>query len=351
MKKSFLCFLIGVVSFVVGPRQIIAEEAAYQIDAKVVSVSELYKEDPNKFYELEKEKYETISKVAEEKYFQHYWTKLGASEGVNAKDARDNYFNRNIKITEKQVNQALLRFKDHPRLKNVPLDVQKSQVEEYLSAIKTQEINTKIIDEAKKSGEFVVLYPKPKEPRYEIKILETDPIRYGPKPSDIKPMGCSDNCTLTIVEYSEFECPHCMRVQKTVNKILGKFKGKIRLVAKDYPLEFHDRSKPAAIAARCAQNQGKYWELSALLYSSKSDLSDKYIDKSAIKIGLNMKSFKACIEKPVEALLRVKESYESGRSLGISSTPVFFVNGRRISGILSSTEFEKIISQEIEKTK
>ena len=67
---------------------------------------------------------------------------------------------------------------------------------------KLKKLILKIIDEAKKVDRVCGFVPKkPKEPRYEIKILETDPIRYGPKPSDIKPMGCSDNCTCIIVEY------------------------------------------------------------------------------------------------------------------------------------------------------
>ena len=65
----------------------------------------------------------------------------------------------------------------------------------------------------------------------------------------------------------------------TLIKLLAKFKGNIRLIASDYPLDFHDRAKPAAIAARCAQNQGKFWDMSELLYADNERLSDEYIEK------------------------------------------------------------------------
>lgn len=326
-----------------------AEEAAYQIDENVISVTKLYKEDAGKFYKLEQEKYETISKVAEEKYFEYYWAKLAKQQGLEPMQAKEDFFKKNLVITDRQIKKTLEKFKDHPRIKNLPNNVQMMQITDYLKAIKSQEIQVKLINEAKKSGVFTILYPLPKEPRYSIEITDADPIRYGPKSSDIKPIGCSSDCKITIVEYSEFECPHCTRVQKTLNKILAKFKGKLRLIARDYPLEFHDRAKPAAIAARCAQNQGKYWQMSELLYSNKSDLSDEFIEKSGLKVGLNMKPFKACLLKPLEALERVDKSFESGRELGVSVTPVFFINGRKVSGVLSFSEFEKIIKQELIK--
>ncbi len=350
--KSSLLYKCLLASYLFLSVQVLnAEEAAYQIEENVVSVAKLYKEDADKFYKLEKEKYETISKVAEEKYFEYYWAKLAKQQGVEPEVAKEVFFQKNLTVSDKQIKKTLEKFKGHPRIKNLSLDVQKMQVADYLKAIKAQEIQVKIINEAKKNGEFTVLYPSPKEPRYSIEITAADPIRYGPKASDIKPLGCSTDCKVTIVEYSEFECPYCIRVQETLNKVLAKFKGKVRLIARDYPLDFHDRAKPAAIAARCAQNQGKYWQMSELLYSNKSDLSDAYIEKSGLKIGLNMKSFKACLLKPVEALKRVDVSFASGRALGVSGTPVFFINGKKVSGILSFSEFEKVIKEEIAKIK
>ena len=131
--------------------------------------------------------------------------------------------------------------------------------------------------------------------------------------------------------------------------LMKDFKGKIRLVARDYPLDFHDRARPAAIAARCAQDQGKYWEMSAALYNGDPDLKDSYFIESARKMGLNIKTFQQCIEKPELALRRIEQSAETGQRLGVSGTPVFFVNGRRISGAIPYRDFKQIIENEFLK--
>ena len=188
MKSSLLykCLLASYLSLSI--QLLNAEEAAYQIEENVVSVAKLYKEDVDKFYKLEKEKYETISKVAEEKYFEYYWAKLAKQRGVEPEIAKEDFFKQNLVVNEKEIKKTLEKFKGHPRLKNLPLDVQKMQIAEYLKAIKAQEIRVKIISEAKKNGEFTILYPIPKEPRYSIEITPADPIRYGPKSSDIKPL-------------------------------------------------------------------------------------------------------------------------------------------------------------------
>jgi protein-disulfide isomerase len=206
-----------------------------------------------------------------------------------------------------------------------------------------------LIDTAIEKGELAINFPKPK---LVIALSDRDPVRYGPDPGHTKPMGCKgDECPITVVEYSEFQCGFCAKVQPTIKKLLAKYKGKIRWIARDYPLPNHPRARPAAIAAHCAGNQGKYWFMYEKLFENQRALADTDFSRYAKEIGLNTEEYEKCYSSSEEVKALVETNVKSGGKLGVSGTPAIFINGQRISGAVPFEQFERTIESELKSAK
>lgn len=132
---------------------------------------------------------------------------------------------------------------------------------------------------------------------------------------------------VTIVEFSDFECPFCGRAAPVLHETVEEFKGKVRLVFMHYPLPMHDHALAAAKAAVAAQKQGKFWEMHDQLFEYQSTLSTQKIDELAQKIGLDMAKFKADFAAP-ETEAQVMADKAKGRKAGVDSTPSIYINGR-----------------------
>jgi len=256
---------------------------------------------------------------------------------------------KNAKVSKKEIKETLDRFKDHPQLKKLSEKEQKSHVTDYLAERKKREIEDDILEKARKSGDLKILYDRPKEPTYDVKVTKDDNVRYGPNPGDIKPAGCNgDDCAITVVEYSEFQCPFCSRVLPSVKRLMAEYKGKVRWIVRDFPLSFHQRARPAAIAAHCAAKQDKYWYMYNELFDNQRALEDKDFEKYAKNIkGLKFDEWKACTEKPGDVEKLIDKNFATGSKLGVSGTPAFFINGRRLSGALPYEEFQRVFDEEL----
>ncbi len=151
---------------------------------------------------------------------------------------------------------------------------------------------------------------------------------------------------MTIVQYSDFQCPFCSRVEPTMDKILEEYKGKVRVVWRDLPLPFHNNAMPAAIAARAAGEQGKFWEMHKKLFENQSALDRPALEKYASELGLNMGKFKAALDGN-----KWKEDIEAdaagGGKIGARGTPAFFINGKFLSGAQPFEAFKAKIDEEL----
>jgi len=170
-----------------------------------------------------------------------------------------------------------------------------------------------------------------------------------PPRADVKADGPSTgnaNAPVTIVEFSDFECPFCGRVVETLKKIESTYGDKVRLVFRDYPLGIHRTAKRAAEASHCAEDQGKFWEMHDKLFSKNGPISDADLYRYAQQIKLDHDRFDQCLTsgKYKEAW---KPSQEEGLRVGVMSTPTFFINGRLISGAATFETFARVIDDEL----
>ncbi len=155
---------------------------------------------------------------------------------------------------------------------------------------------------------------------------------------------------ITIVEYSDFECPFCGRVQPTLEQIFDEYGDNVRLVYRHFPLSFHARAQKAGEASECADDQGKFWEYHDLLFANQSSLSGgiAQLKEWAGELGLNQQRFDDCLDNGNHAAT-VKNGLASGSQKGVTGTPGFFVNGISLSGAQPFEAFSAIIDSELER--
>lgn len=152
---------------------------------------------------------------------------------------------------------------------------------------------------------------------------------------------------VTIVEFSDFHCPFCRKVQPVLTQLLSRYDQKIRVVYKDLPLDsLHPQARAAAEAARCAGDQGHFWEYHDKLYAGPADGSAATLQQLAEGLGLDATQFEAC-RSSRKYQTAVQKDLVEGASLGITGTPGFFINGRFLSGAQPLEAFARIIDEEL----
>ena len=161
----------------------------------------------------------------------------------------------------------------------------------------------------------------------------------------LSPAKGPKNAAVTIVEFSDFECPYCKAVQRTLKQVLERYGSEVRLVFKHLPLEGHRNALPAARAAYCGAEQERFWHFHDALFGTK-ELSAPVFEQIANELGLGVPKFQECLKSEQSRTAIVKD-LETARLFRIESTPSFVVNGKLIQGALSFADFQKVIEQEL----
>lgn len=153
------------------------------------------------------------------------------------------------------------------------------------------------------------------------------------------------NAPITLVAFSDYECPYCKRAETTVEEVLKAYPDKIRYYHRDFPLDFHAHARPAAMAARCANEQGKFWPYRTALFTSQ-DLSEERLKAIADETGLDRAKFDECLASDKFGAA-VDKDMADGVTVGVNGTPAFFVNGRMLSGAQPLDAFKQVIDSEL----
>ncbi len=157
------------------------------------------------------------------------------------------------------------------------------------------------------------------------------------------------NAPVTVVEFSDFQCPFCQRVSPTLKQLRETYGDKIRIVWKDFPLTaIHPEAFKAAEAGNCAREQGKFWEYHDRLFANQQTLQPDALKTHAVAAGLDATKFNACLDSSKYSD-RVQEHVAVGTKLGINSTPAVFINGRQVTGAQPYAVFAGVIDEELER--
>jgi len=221
------------------------------------------------------------------------------------------------------------------RLGGKPLEEVRDKVVMAVKQKKQGERYQAYIQELRTAYHVNVALPYPNLPRIPVSVDDDPSIG----PADAK---------ITIVQFAEYQCPYCGRAQETMDEVMKTYEGKIHFVFRDFPLSFHDRAIPAAIAANCADKQGKYWEVHSSFMANQRALQEADLSKAAADAGLDMSKWNECRKDPaIEA--EIRKDMEDGNAAGVSGTPAFFINGIFLNGAQPFDKFKVIIDRELAK--
>ncbi|OGF20197.1 hypothetical protein A3I35_01125 [Candidatus Falkowbacteria bacterium RIFCSPLOWO2_02_FULL_45_15] len=161
----------------------------------------------------------------------------------------------------------------------------------------------------------------------------------------------NQNAAVTIVEYSDFECPFCLRFQSTMEQIYNEYKSKALFVYRHFPLSsLHPEAQKAAEASECAAEQGKFWEMHDKIFAANAaqNMSVEQWKKEATALGLNASKFNDCLDSGKFAS-KVAQQQAGGQAAGAQGTPTTFVNGQLVNGAVPYEQVKAVIDQELSK--
>lgn len=337
MMKRLGVLSVGILATVACAAQPAAEkedtasesQVVARMGDRVITADELEKAAGGSLMKLRQQMYEA-KKSAIEKYAYDLMVEQKAkAEGVT----RDEWLKKNLeaqipKPTDEEIAAVMQQYRSRLAKDD---DQARNQVVAYLTqkAHRGAELTLRKKLEAE-AGLKILLEP----PRLEPKILDHNPTR-GPEFAPV-----------TLIEYTDFQCPYCGRSQATLEALRERYGKRIRFVFKNLPLPMHQNSRPAAEAAMCAKDQGKFWEMHDWLFANHTKLGQENILKQAGEMGLDMEAFKKCIDDRTHSS-EIDQDMEEASSFGITGTPGFVINGRLLTGAQPVENFESIINEEL----
>ena len=209
------------------------------------------------------------------------------------------------------------------------LDQVRQPIKNYLTQERMQTLREQYLDTLRAKTPVRTMLEPPRQ-----KVAATGPAKG------------SASAPIEMIEFSDFQCPFCLRADPTVQQVLKTYGDRIHFVYRHYPLPNHPNARPAAEAAACANEQGKFWPYHDRLFANPTKLSPADLKQHAAELGLNTAQFNACVDSR-KFKSEVDADVRDGEQAGVNGTPAFFINGRTISGAQPYDVFKKIIDEEL----
>ncbi|HZY60732.1 MAG TPA: thioredoxin domain-containing protein [Candidatus Binataceae bacterium] len=339
MPKSFLKFLslsitaAGLVSALAGTSAAATTDSGGRVAATVGSmkITEAQLDDKarpqlsavqNQVYMIKKR---TLDEMIDDYLIENAAKKAGVSKEAYLKKEVDDK-------AAAPTPQEMQDFynKNQARIRQ-PFDKIKAPLEQYMKRQKVNAARAELIAQLRKQADVKVML---KAPRVEVATK-----------NGAGAMGPS-NAPITIVEFSDYQCPFCQRAEESVKEVLKKYGDKVRLVYMDFPLPMHPNAMGAAQAARCAGDQGKYWEYHDALFADQSKLDAAGLKATADKLKLDPKKFSDCTAHGLH-VDQIRASQQEGSQVGVDGTPTFVINGRLMNGAQPASEIESVVDEEL----
>ncbi|MEM1024245.1 MAG: thioredoxin domain-containing protein [Myxococcota bacterium] len=219
-----------------------------------------------------------------------------------------------VDVTDEEIQ----KFYDQQVKGRQPMEQVRPRIVAFLKSRAQQEAVRKAVDELKEKAKVSVTLPAPEIPKAEFELAG----RPFKGPADAK---------VTVVEFSDFECPYCSRAAGPTKALVDDNEG-VKVYFLHFPLSFHKQAMPSAIAAECAHAQGKFWEMHDKLFDNQTGLAEDKYPVWAKEIGLDMAKYEGCVADPATKA-RVEADMAMGQKAGVGGTPSFYINGVQHRGV------------------
>jgi len=304
--------------------------AAATVGGDVITMEELDRAASNQLAKIRQQEFQVRNDVLSSMIQQKLVSREAAARKVSEADLiKAEVDSKAAAPTQDEISQYYEKMKS--RMGGKSLDEVKGDIEKALRVQKGNERRAQFFNELSAKNEVKILLDPPRA---------TVTLRPG------APVEGPADAPITIVEWSDYQCPFCKRAHPTIEQVLSEYKDKVRFIYLDYPLPFHQMAMPAAQAVHCAEDQGKFWEYHKNLFEVAGDLSAADLNKRAADLGLDGAKFQACTDaKPHDGL--IKSNYDDGSALGVTGTPAFFINGRMLVGAQPIEQFRELINDEL----
>lgn len=235
-------------------------------------------------------------------------------------------------VTDQEVAQFFEANRD--RAQGRTLEQLGPQIRDFLVSQRALQARAQLVEELKAKGAGIKVMLDP--PRYTVATSAADPVR-----------GVA-SAPVTIIEFSDYQCPFCGRVNPTLEQVRKAYGDKVKIIFKDFPLPNHPQAPKAAEAAHCAGEQGKYWELHDHMFANQRALNVPDLKQYAATLGLDAAKFNQCLDSGKHAGL-VAAGTAQGERMGVNSTPTLYINGRPLIGAQPFEAFKQIIDEELSR--
>lgn len=306
-----------------------ADQPVAKVGKRTITEAELEKHVKSELMEIDMQRYEALREGLDDIISEELINQEAAARGVTP-DAltKQEIVDKAGKPTDQQAQQLYDANKD--KLGGQSFESVKPRIMEHLQQGLVEERRQAYVAELKK--------------KYKTEVSLRPPminVSTGGRPS----RGGGATAPVTIIEFSDYECPFCKKADVTVQEVMKTYGDKVRLIHRDFPLPFHAHALPAAEAARCAEAQGKFWDYHSKLFASE-DLSPEKLQALATEVGLDKKQFDECVAKE-QFKDAINKDIADGTEAGVTGTPAFFINGRMLSGAQPFEKFKEVIDEEL----
>jgi protein-disulfide isomerase len=298
----------------IGGRKVMAEELEYKQAGKLLQA---------------KYKYYLAERDVLDQYIADQLLEMQAKkEGVTL----DELFKRHVAVHVPEPTEDQLRFYYEGVQTDEPYETARPNIIETVKQLRTKKARDAYIAELR--GQYGVVVEL-SQPSAHVEVADAP--RLGP-----------ENAPVQIVEFADYECPYCQKVNEDLAKLRQQFGSFVSVVYKDFPLPMHPLAARAAEAARCAGVQGKFWEFHDALFQTKR-LQTLQLKEEARALKLDTARFDKCLDGG-EQIALVKRDSEEGQRLGLQGTPSFFINGHFMSGAIGYAKLRETVMQELGPT-
>ncbi len=308
--------------------------AGVKIGDKVISKDDLFKGIESELYEAEMKVFELKMNKMKARVLEVFMEQDTNKKDLTNDQYLEKYITSGIKISKEKIDAFV-------KEKNIP--------KEHLNDQMKQRIQQYLLIEEKKIAIDTWLAKKTKKTPVEIYFKEPTRPMFNVTAGDAPFMGAAD-AKVEIVEFSDFQCPFCSKGAGVVHDLKKKYGNKVKVVFKNFPLPFHNHAKKAAEAGLCVheQDKAKFWTMHDAMFADQTKLDREGLVNSAKALKIDVDKFTKCLDSG-KFTAKVESTMEEGKTIGVKSTPTFFVNGMMINGAHPVEVFSELIDQELAK--